>query len=154
MKNAAWLMMIAGGLGAQVQIPKTWDDSAVASVTVPLAVPDASPVQIPAKYYYGIPVRPIYQSYPVYHPSKEPPGYLDRLRAHEPKISFDPSNLKSESDWIRAGEDVFDAPITFGSIGGPRSDLYMRDPAWFDFVRPAVAKDGTLPFYRYVIRAK
>jgi hypothetical protein len=57
-----------------VAIPRTWDDQAVASLQVPLAVADASPVQIPSTYYYGIPVRLIYKSYPVYHPGKEPAG--------------------------------------------------------------------------------
>ena len=79
---------------AQNRIPKTWDDAAIASVTLPLAVADASPVQIPSKYYYGIPVRPIYKSYPVYHPTKEPPGYIDHLKQQEPVIAFDPSTLK------------------------------------------------------------
>ena len=41
-----------------------WDDEAIASAIVPLAVAAATPVQIPSNYYYGIPVRPIYKSYP------------------------------------------------------------------------------------------
>ena len=102
---------------------------AIASVTLPLAVADASPVQVPSKYYYGIPVRPIYKSYPVYHPAKEPPGYIDSLKKQEPVIVFDPSTLKSPQDWIKAGELVFDAADSYGSIAGPRSDLYLRDPA-------------------------
>jgi hypothetical protein len=52
-----------------VTIPRTWDDQAVASLRVPLAVASSSPVQIPSRYYYGIPVRPIYKSYAVYHPA-------------------------------------------------------------------------------------
>ena len=40
-------------------IPKTWDDEAVASLEVPLAEANASPVHIPADYYYRMPVRPI-----------------------------------------------------------------------------------------------
>jgi hypothetical protein len=116
-----------------------------------LAVASATPVQIPSKYYYGIPVRPIYKSYPVYHPAKEPPGYIDHLKQLEPIIAFDPSTLKSPQDWIRAGELVFDAPSSTGSIAGPRSDLYLRDPGWHRYVNAPVAKDGTVPFYRYVI---
>ena len=46
---------------------------------VQLAVAAASPIQILSTYDYGIPVRPIYKSYAVYHPSKEPPGYIDWL---------------------------------------------------------------------------
>src|SRR4030095_2598393 len=42
----------------------------------------------------------------------------------------------------------------YGSITGPRSDLYLRDPAWHQYVGTPVAKDGTIPFYRYVITKK
>ncbi|MBL8295651.1 MAG: hypothetical protein JNN08_27645 [Bryobacterales bacterium] len=145
---------MAGSLAAQTQIPRAWDDAAVASVTLPLAVADASPVQIPSRYYYGIPVRPIYKSYPVYHPEKEPPGYIDELKQREPEIAFPASVLRSPEDWIRDGELVFDAPLSYGSIAGPRSDLYVRDPAWRQYVGIPVARDGTVPFYRYVIRKK
>ena len=34
-----------------VTIPRTWDDQAVASLQVPLAVASSSPVQIPSRYY-------------------------------------------------------------------------------------------------------
>src|SRR5262245_21820731 len=63
-----------------VAIPRTWDDQAVASLEVPLAVAAASPVQIPSSYYYDIPVRPIYKGHAVYHPSKEPRGYIEWLK--------------------------------------------------------------------------
>ena len=52
------------------QIPKTWDDQAMATLEVPLADASASPVPVSADYYYRIPVRPIYKTYPVYHPTK------------------------------------------------------------------------------------
>jgi hypothetical protein len=38
-------------------IPKTWDDEAIASLEVPLA--HSSSVHISADYYYLMPVRPI-----------------------------------------------------------------------------------------------
>jgi hypothetical protein len=153
-KQILWQVITAACLAAQSQIPRTWEDAAIASVTLPLAVADASPVHVPSKYYYGIPVRPIYKSYPVYHPDKEPPGYIDRLMQQEPVIGFDPSTLKSPRDWIKAGELVFDAALSYGSIAGPRSDLYLRDPAWHQYVGTPVAKDGIIPFYRYVITKK
>ena len=121
---------------------------------MPLAVADASPVQISSTYYYGIPVRPIYKSYAVYHPSKEPPGYIDWLKRQEPQVAFDPANLKTPADWIAAGELVFDAPVGYGHIAGLGSDLYLRDPSWYQETGAPLARDGTLPFYRYVIRKK
>ncbi|HZO52418.1 MAG TPA: hypothetical protein VFB63_06870 [Bryobacteraceae bacterium] len=153
-KKFVGLLIVTACLAAQGPIPKTWDDAAVASVALPLAVADASPVQVSSKYYYGIPVRPIYKSYPVYHPAKEPPGYIDHLKQQEPVIVFDASTLKSPQDWIKAGELVFDAPNGYGSIAGPRSDLYLRDPAWHQYVGAPMAREGIVPFYRYVITKK
>jgi hypothetical protein len=135
-------------------IPRTWDDKAVASLQMPLAVADASPVQIPSTYYYGIPVRPIYKSYSVYHPNREPAGYIDWLKRQEPQVVFDSARLKTPADWIAAGELVFDAPIAYGHIAGPSSDLYLRDPSWHQDTGAPLARDGTLAFYRYVIRKK
>ncbi len=82
-------------------IPKTWDEEAIRTLELPLATPSASPQHVSAEYFYRIPVRPIYKSYPVYHPSKEPPGYLEALAKQAPEITFDPSKLATERDWIR-----------------------------------------------------
>jgi mono/diheme cytochrome c family protein len=139
---------------ATVPVPRTWDDQAVASLQLPLAVAAASPIQVPSTYYYGIPVRPIYKSYAVYHPSKEPPGYIEWLERQSPQIALDTATLKTFDDWIAAGERVFDAPITYGHLGSFGSDLYLRDPGWYEDTRAPLARDGTLPFYRYVIRTK
>ena len=62
--------------------------------------------------------------------------------------------MTTDADWIRAGELVFDAPNGFGSIDPSRADMYVRDRRWYDHVRPLIAADGTLPFYRYVVREK
>ena len=64
--------------------------------------------------------------------------------------------MKTEEEWIRAGELIFDAPITTGRLGGlaTTSDLYLRDPRWYEQTRAPLAKDGTLPFFRYVVAEK
>jgi hypothetical protein len=137
------------------QIPKTWDDEAIASLEVPLAYADASPVHIPADYYYRMPIRPIYRSYPVYAPGQEPPGYFDQLKQQAPEIIFDPAQLQTEADWARAGEMVFDAPIAYDA--DPLSLLRVpnvKDPAWYAQTRTPVTNDGVMPFARYVIRKK
>jgi hypothetical protein len=67
-------------------IPKTWDDAAMATLEVPLADPVGSPKHVSADYYYRIPVRPIYRSYPVYAPGHEPPGYVEWLKQQGPEI--------------------------------------------------------------------
>jgi hypothetical protein len=141
-------------------IPRTWDDQALAVLEVPLADPSASPKHVSADYYYKIPVRPIYKNYPVYAPGREPPGYLDWLRKQEPVIVWDDTGhappLNTEADWIKAGEVVFDSPIFSGGLfaGFPRDSLYVRQPEFYSKTGTPVAADGTVPFYRYVIRKK
>lgn len=137
-------------------IPKMWVDAEMAELEVPLADAASSPKHVSAEYYYRMRVRPIYKTYPVYAPGKEPPGYLEMLKQQEPEIIFDPAKLKTEADWIKAGEVVFDAPIAMGGgTGFNRTDgLYVRDPRWFAHTRTPVSKDGIMPSYRYVIAEK
>ncbi len=119
----AWLVFGVVSLQARAaesfppHVPKTWDDAAMSTLEIPLAHPEFSPKHAPAGLYYRLPVRPIYESYPVYHPDHEPPGYLDSLRRREPRIAWDPAKLYTREDWIRAGELVFEAPIGYGGIG-------------------------------------
>jgi hypothetical protein len=136
-------------------ISKTWDERALARLAVPLAEAKASPVPVSADYYYRMPVRPVYKSYPVYAPGKEPPGYFESLEQQEPEIVFDPGKLKTEADWIKAGELVFDAPIVYDAESAgfvPVSDV--RNPEWYERTGMPAAQDGVLPFTRYVIRKK
>jgi hypothetical protein len=134
----------------KVTIPRTWDDEAVAALEVPLANPEFSPKHVSADYYYRIPVRPIYKTYPVYAPGREPAGYIERLAQQEPEIVFDPARLHTEEDWIRAGELVFDAPTVFESLEATPA----RFPEFYEKSGVRLAADGTLPFKRYVVRTK
>jgi hypothetical protein len=136
----------------QMEVPRTWTDAAVAALEVPLAKPSISPIHLSEKAYYGIPERTIYRSYPVYHPKLEPAGYMDWLNQQEPQIAFDAKSLKSAQDWIKAGEIVFNAAISYGPVFFSAKDV--RDPEFFKNTRMPVAKDGTIPFARWVIRRK
>lgn len=133
-------------------IPKTWTVEDLRALEVPLVKPEYSPhYLVDTDFYYRIPVRQIYKTYPIYHPSKEPPGYMESLKNREPEIVFDPAKLKTEEDWIRAGELVFDAPIT---LYGQDLIDQVHDPKWYEAVGVPVAKDGTMPFSRYSVRKK
>lgn len=132
-------------------MPKTWDDQAMASLEVPLADPTGSPAHISADYYYRIPVRPIYKSYPVYALGKEPADYEAWLKQQEPETVFDSAKLKTEADWTKAGETVFDAPASYDI---PIRVADVRDPQWHKKLNAPAAKDGTLPWFRYVVREK
>ena len=140
-------------------VPKTWDDLAMATLEVPLANPIGSPKHVSAAYYYRIPVRPIYKSYPVYAPGHEPRGYVEWLKQQEPEIIWDDSShrpqLKTETDWIKAGETVFDAPTIYGGLAGSEpTDLFVRDPQFMLDTGTPTAPDGSLPFFRYVVEKK
>ena len=62
------------GKKSLTRIPRTWDERALQSQQIPLANRAMSPKPISADYYYRMPVRPIYKSYPVYYPDREPRG--------------------------------------------------------------------------------
>jgi alkylated DNA nucleotide flippase Atl1 len=132
-------------------IPRVWDDAEMAVLQLPLVDSTASPKQISSDYYYRIPIRTIYKNYPVYAPGKEPAGYLDWLKQQDPESAFDAGALKTETDWIRAGQLVFESPISYGDIAQIAD---VRDPRWYEKLRVPATKEGTLPWLRYVIREK
>jgi len=133
-------------------IPKTWDTEAINSLQLPLADPRVSTELISSSYYYSIPVRPIYKSYDVYRPDREPHGYMDQLKQKTPQIIFDSSKLKSEADWTAAGEMVFDAPIEFVADGTLYSEIRGMD--WFVKNKVPITPAGVMPFMRWVVREK
>ena len=132
-------------------IPRIWDDAEMARLQRPLVDNTASPKQIASDYYYRIPVRTIYKNYPVYRPGKEPAGYLEWLKQQEPATALDTSTLKTEADWLRAGELIFDAPISYDNIAQVDD---VRNPEWYAKLNVPATPDGTLPWFRYVIREK
>lgn len=142
--------------GHPPDIPRTWDSTMVNSVLLPLVDASVNVQPISEDAYYAFPERVIYKTYPLYAPDRMPPGYLDSLRQVEPEVVFDPSDLHTEADWIRAGELVFDYPngineldstmelaFTFAVGGGiwPRIDMPLT-------------RDGVMPFWQFVVREK
>jgi hypothetical protein len=133
-------------------IPRVWDEAALRSMEVPLAKPEASArYLVDADFYYRIPVRRVWKSYPIYHPSKEPAGYVAWLKQQAPEVVFDAAKLKTREDWIRAGELVFDAPLFY-----EEQDVVdqLHDPRWYAAGGVPVAKDGIMPFNRYFVTHK
>lgn len=134
------------------EIPRAWADEDVATFELPLARPEHSPQHVPEEYYYSLPVRTIWRSYPVYHPDREPAGYRERLLGLDPEIAFDESQLVTEEDWIAAGALVFRAPVTYD---GPllRADDVV-DPAWYEANEIALTSEGIFPYAHWVVREK
>lgn len=151
---AVWLLLCtvatAGEQSSKIgRVPRVWVESELREMDVPVAEPAYTPKPVSPDYYYRIPVTPIYKSYPVYAPGRAPAGYLEKLKRTPPSIAFDASRLKSKEDWVRAGEIVFDAPATYGTEVNVSE---ISDPAWLAATGMPIAKDGILPWVRYVIR--
>ena len=147
-----FLSSLTLGQKATNAIPKTWDSEAINSFQLPLADSHISTKLISSSYYYSIPVRPIYKSYAVYRPDREPRGYMDQLKRRAPQVIFDSSKLRSTTDWTKAGEMVFDAPIEFVSDGTLYSEIRGMD--WFVKNKVPVTSAGVMPFMRWVVRQK
>lgn len=143
---------------SRVVIPNTWDDAIIPTLEVPLANPTGSPKHISADYYYKIPVRPIYKQYPVYAPGRGPAGYKEWLEKQGPVLLWDDAGtkpeLKSDADWIRAGEMVFSAPLGTALEQGFVARADVEKEAWYKNSGMPLNKDGTLPFVYYTIRQK
>ena len=130
-------------------IPTLWDDEAIERTELPLASREHSPRHVPRSYYERIPTRTIWADYPVYHPDHEPPGYWDWLHEQEPRIAFDPAELRTKEDWIRAGERVFrqgDGYTTGTELA------FVRDPRGYEAAGVRLTADGRFPYARYVVR--
>lgn len=145
-----------GALGATApftpRVPRTWDDEAIRTLEVPLADSAASPRHVSSDYYYRMAVRPVYRTYPIYYPGREPAGYLDSLRGQEPETLFDAGRLRTKNDWVRAGRLVFEAPIEFVDSGTLFDEV--RDRAWYDANQVPITRDGIFPNMRYVVRER
>ena len=135
----------------QPDIPRTWTDDAVAAFELPLASPAHSPQHVSEQYYYALPERVIWKSYPIYPPEHEPPGYRDRLAQLDPEVVFDPATLVTERDWIRGR--CAGLPGAHRVRPGRSSARCRRAPMGQDN-RLELTSDGVFPWARWVIREK
>jgi cytochrome c2 len=131
----------------QPEIPRVWDDAALADWATPVAGLNVRPKHISESEYYRLKVENL-RTYPVYAPGREPEDYWRMLQELGPRALIDPSEIKTEADWISAGKRVFDE-LDF---------LHLRtlDRKYIDEVRNAseapsrVLPDGTLFGMRWV----
>src|SRR4051794_19605843 len=88
-----------------VGVPVTWDEKELATQELPLARGGLKIKHVSAEYYYKLPIRVIYKSYPIYDPrsGKEPKDYLDWLNKQERVVVWGRDSippLQTEEDWI------------------------------------------------------
>lgn len=144
-------VLLSQVLPSQVKIPAVWDDAEMERLELPLAG-GVAVRHIPSEYYYRIPVRPVLKSYPIYGPGREPAGYWEWLQTREPEAAADFSKLRTDDEWISAGEHVFRAALAFLPVDDPFTDV--RNPRWYSENQVPLDAQGVMPFYRYVIREK
>ena len=130
-------------------IPKVWDEAALADWVTPVAGLDVRPTHISEREYYSMP-ESILRSYPVYMPGSEPEGYWEMLEHIGPKPLITPKTLKTEAEWIGAGRLVFEegsAPQMITHDSRVISEFRSRE-----FLEPRVKPiaNGVIPGFRWV----
>jgi mono/diheme cytochrome c family protein len=131
------------------EAPHTWVVADIQSGTLPPPVRGATITPIGADYYYRMPEYVMFKRYPVYASGREPAGYLERLSRADPEVTFDPKMLRTDDDWIRAGQEVFRYPIALF----PMEQLAV----WRDILKAcgiSPARDGTFPQLSIVVPSK
>ncbi len=130
-------------------IPLTWDSAALATALLPPPVAGAKIQHVSSDYYYRMRDRVMYRRYPVYAAKSEPAGYMQKLAATEPEVTFDATKLQTEQAWVKAGREVFRYPIAMIPI--------QALPAFRSILESAgvpPAKDGTYPQLTLVVPKK
>ena len=135
-------------------IPKVWDMKRLHSMHLPFPDTSIKTNPVSEEYYYQLPERVAYKTYPFYMPGKEPKGYYEWLRKQEPEIIFNPADLKTDSDWIKAGETIYDLPIIYQVMDSaflallPDLEKHWRKGGF------PTTPEGALPFLSIVVRQK
>src|SRR5581483_4139710 len=109
----AWLLPVlwlvaahAGSKTSAADIPKTWDEAALAEWATPVAGLNVRPTHLSAKEYYALPVENL-RTYPVYFPGREPEGYWEMLQKIGPEPLL-PPGARTQADWVKVGSRAFE----------------------------------------------
>jgi mono/diheme cytochrome c family protein len=90
----------------RAEIPRVWDEAALAGWATPLAGLGEPPTHLSEAEYYALPEENLW-SYPLYMPDREPAGYWAHIQSAAPQPLIDTAKLVTEADWIAAGQRVF-----------------------------------------------
>jgi hypothetical protein len=134
------------------KIPRVWTHEALKDWELPNPNPNYTVEPVTEEFYYALPERVIYKTYPVYHPDYEPEGYWEWLQTQEAEIVFEASQLKSEDDWIKAGELLFEYPID--TLGAIINTQHVRSREFYSATGMPLTPDGIMPFAKWVVGSK
>ncbi len=148
--------LLSFGVNKLNDIPKLWDMKKLKTAHLPLVDKSIEVTPISEDLYNKIPERIAYKTYPLYIYGREPKGYYEWLLKQEPEIVFDASKLKTEEDWIKAGDIIYEMPQNFDSYLDTSMNLALLEEISKDFValHMPVSKEGIIPFFNLVVREK
>jgi hypothetical protein len=129
-------------------IPRTWDEKALVDWATPIAGLNARPTHISAADYDSLPEENL-RSYPVYMPGREPNGYWDRIQHIGPQPLMEPDKLRTEAEWISAGERVFHEWVVLRTLD-PKLIAMARDNEALEARRAGPLPDGTINNLRWL----
>ena len=135
----------------KTNIPKPYVSKFLNDLYVPLADSTITIKYVPEDQYQKLKTPVIYKSYPIYLPGREPEGYYENLKQLDPKIVFKPETLKSENDWIEAGELVFDYSLSLRPLD---SSFLSRLTLLHNKEVLPITSEGVIPFYKIVVAKK
>ena len=80
-------------------------------------------------------------------PGSEPAGYYDSLAKLDPVININMKDLKTEADWIKAGEVIYELPQNFMPIDSAMlANLPLYAKKWQATAIVAANKKGNYTF--------
>lgn len=135
-------------------IPKAWNIEQLKSMHLPYTDTSVKLGFITEEEYNKLPERVSYKTYPFYMPGSEPAGYYDSLSKIEPVINFNEEDLKTEADWIKGGELIYEMPMNYTPLD---SSMLALLPVLAEKWKAAgihANKKGIFPFIVISIRKK
>jgi hypothetical protein len=134
-----------------VVCPKIWDEKELANWATPVAGLGVRPGHYSEAEYYAAPIVNL-RTYPVYHPKFEPSGYREWIKSQGPQRLIEPEKLKTRTDWIEAGRQVFEGLSSPGfSTSDPTVLAFLSNADAIDAHDDIVTKDGQVLPYRWVV---
>jgi hypothetical protein len=149
------VLAAAISLTAQVQNPlrvaRLWNDAALKSWALPIAGVNATPTFYTEAEYYAAKVDEL-RSYPVFRKDREPKGYRESLLKLGPRPLVDIASLRTEADWIAAGQDVFDGMFIAENVtDDPKAFAWLDDPSAPSREQASVTRDGVILALRWTV---
>jgi hypothetical protein len=141
----------AGGIDRQSwspEIPRVWDEDALADWALPLAALGRPPTHMTAAEYYALPEENL-RGYPVYMPELEPEDYRTQIERAKPQPLFEPETLHTKADWIAAGQRIFEDWVVLRTRD-PKVVAMARDQAAMEAAGAGPLPDGTINGLRWL----